>query len=217
MRYLPLLVLLALPFAAHPASADCQVVSVDQYPDVNYVTACVLEHGSYGDPTQTFTYDYVLHVSQALEADPAFAYAHAYADQGAWSYDDGTTQQSRQWTDLGAGAFEGASGLVGTGAQADLHQRDQTVPEDEGSCSSIVGPSTCAGASGWLTVQDVASVGVGAYDQQSGTGDACQESGEVDVDAAVVFVPIFTGQHPCVVEFPNLYGSVPFRSLPSLP
>ncbi|GEM_PF-5101489 len=215
VRSLLALVLLALPFAALPAHAECDVVTVEQYPDTNYTTACALDHGSFGDPSQTFTHDYVLHVSHAVEADPAFDYAHADLEQGSWTYDDGTTQQSRQWTDAGAGAFEGVRGVAGTGVQADANQRDQTTPEDEGSaCSSVVGRSTCIGASSWFTVQDVASVGVGAYDTQTGTGSGCQETREVDVDAAVVFVPVGSGPQPCTAELPFLYDEVPFSSLP---
>jgi hypothetical protein len=216
-RSLLALVLLALPFAALPASAACEVVTADQYPDINYTTVCLLDQGSYGDPSQTFDHAYVAHVSHAVEADPAFDYVHANADQGAWSYDDGFSQQQRQWTDVGAGAFEGVRGVAGTGVQADLSQRDQTVPEDEGNaCSSVVGRSTCAGASGWLTVQDVASVGAGAYYRQSGTGADCSESYEVDVDAVVTFVPVTAGPQSCTTELPFLYDAVPFRDLPVL-
>jgi hypothetical protein len=212
------LLLLAAPFAALPARADCQVVTVEQYPDVNYTTACLLEQQTYGDPSQTFSDDYVVHVSHAVEADPVFDDAHADVAQTGWSYDDGTTQQQRQQTDVGAGAFEGATGLVGTGFQADANQRDQTTSEDGGNgCSWAIGHSTCVGASGWLTVQDVASVGVGAYDSQTGSGSGCQETREVDVDAAVVFVPVTTGPSPCAAELPSLYDAVPFRDLPTLP
>ncbi|MEA3199642.1 MAG: hypothetical protein QOE90_1070 [Thermoplasmata archaeon] len=220
VRILAGLALVACSFLAQPAHADCQTATLDAYPDINYVTACALDQNSVGDPSQTTSNAYVLHLAQAFEADPAFAYSHAQAQQSAWQYDDGTTQQDRHQTDLGAGAFEGARGLVGTGFQADVNQRDQTVPEDDGSsgaCSWYVGHSTCAGASGWLTVQDVASVGVGGYWSQTGTGSACTESYEVDVDAAVTFLPITTGPMACAQQAPDLNDGVDFWSLPVLP
>jgi hypothetical protein len=209
---------LALPFAALPASAACEVATLDEYPDINYTTVCLLDQGGFGDGTQTFTHAYLLHVSHAVEADPAFNYAHMRSDQGTWTYDDGDVQQQREYTDVGAGEWAGARGLAGGGFQTDLAQRDQTAPEDgDGACSGIVGRSTCAGASGWFTVQEVASVGAGAYYQQSGSGASCQESYEVDVDAVVTFIPITTGPQACTTEAPWLYETVRFRDLPVLP
>lgn len=211
-------VLLALPFAALPASAHCEVVSPEASPDINYTTVCVLDQGSVGDPYQTFTHEYLVHVSHAVEAGPAFDYAHAEADQGSWTYDDGETHQERRGTDVGAGAFEGVRGVFGTGFQAALDQRDQTAPEDgDGACSGVVGRSTCVGASGWFTVQDVASVGVGVYSQQTGTGAGCQETQQIYVDAAVAFIPVVTEPRPCTAEMSFLYDEVPFRALPVLP
>ena len=87
-----ILALLSLPLAALPAVAACEVATVDQYPDTNYTTVCALEQQSFGDGTQTYNYDYTAHASHAVEADPAFDYAHANAEQGTWTYDDGTTQ-----------------------------------------------------------------------------------------------------------------------------
>ena len=209
------LVLIALPFAALPAGA-CTIATIEPYPDVNYTTVCANEHGETGDGTQTTSTDYVAHVSHAVEADPAFDYAHADAQRGTWVYDDGETQQQRQSSDVGAGAWEGARGLVGTGAQADVAQRDQTVPEDEGSsCASVIGRSTCAGASGWFTVQDVASVGAGVYYQQVGSGADCQEAYEVDLDAALVFVPVTTGPGACATQMPWMYDAM--GQVPGLP
>lgn len=210
--------LIAASLLAVPAGATCQVVTLDGYPDTNYTTVCVLDQGSFGDGTQEFTHAYVLHASHAVEADPVFDDAHVFVDQNEWTYDDGETQQSRQGTNVGAGAFEGARGIVGTGAQADVDQRDQTAPEGEGggACSGIVGRSTCAGASAWLTAQDVASVGAGVYWQQSGTGAECSESVAVYVDAAVIFVPITPSPGACTTELPFLYDAAPFRELPAL-
>lgn len=204
--------------AAAPAGATCQVVTVEQWPDVNYTTVCVLDQGEFGDGTQTFTHAYVLHASHAVEADPFFDYAHAHVDQREWTYDDGETRHERRVTDVSVGAFEGVRGVAGTGAQADLDQREQTAPEDEsGACSGVVGRSTCLGASGWLTAQEVASVGVGVYWQQAGTGADCRESYAAYVDAAVVFVPIEVTPDACLWEAPFLHDEARFRELPALP
>ena len=218
LRSLAALLLLAAPFAALPAGATCQVATVDDYGDVNYVTVCVLEHGGLGGPGDEREHDYLAHVAHAAEADPFFSVLYAHVDQSSWTYDDGETQHDRERTDVSAGAFEGVRGVAGTGFQAALDQRDQTVPEDEaGACSGVVGPSTCLGASGWLTVQDVASVGVGVYYQQAGTGQDCRESYAVYVDAVVTFVPVTPDAQPCAMELPVLYDAVPFRDLPGLP
>lgn len=212
------LVLVALSFLAVPAGASCQVVTSDAWPDVNYTTICVLDQGGFGDGTQTFTHAYVLHASHAVEADPVFDYAHAHVDQRAWTYDDGETRHERRVTDVSVGAFEGVRGVAGTGAQADLDQRDQTAPEDEsGACSGIVGRSTCVGASGWLTAQDVARVGVGVYWQQAGAGADCRESYAAYVDAAVIFVPVEVVPDACLREAPFLYDEARFRDMPALP
>lgn len=214
---LALTILLALPLVSLPASATCEVVSPEQSPDINYTTVCVLDEGSQGDPFQTSDHQYLAHVSHAVELDPFFDYAYAHVDQGSWAYDDGETRQERERTDVSAGAFEGVRGVAGTGFQAALDQRDQTVPEDEsGACSGAVGRSTCLGASGWLTVQDVASVGVGVSYQQSGTGADCRESYAVYVDAVLVFVPVTPDAQPCATELPYLYDAAPFRDLPML-
>jgi hypothetical protein len=212
------LLLLALPLAAVPAAATCQVVSAEDYPDVNYTTLCLLDEGTQGDPGDSRDHDYLAHASHAVEADPFFDVVYAHVDQSSWTHDDGETQHGRERTDVSAGAFEGVRGVAGTGFQAALDQRDQTAPEDEsGGCSGFVGRSTCLGASGWLTVQDVASVGVGAYYQQSGTGADCRESFAVYVDAVVVFVPVTPDPQACTTELPYLYDEAPFRELPSLP
>ena len=210
--------LVVLPFLAITASATCQVLTVGDYPDINYTTVCALDEGSFGDGTQTFWHQYAAHVSHAVEADPAFDYAYAQADRGTWTYDDGTTQQSRQWSHVGSGAWEGARGVAGGGYQANVDQRDQTAPEDgDGACSGIVGRSTCVGASGWFTVQDVASVGVGAYYQQSGSGGSCTESLDAGVDLLVVYEPVPVESGPCTAEMPWVYDSSAWDALPTLP
>ncbi|HUR69046.1 MAG TPA: hypothetical protein VM370_07345 [Candidatus Thermoplasmatota archaeon] len=212
------ILILALPFAALPASASCNVATVNESPDINYTTVCLLDEGNtYDDTTQRADHDYLAHVSHAVEVDPVFDYAHANADRGTWVYDDGEVRHEREWTTIGAGAWEGARGLAGTGAQTELAQREQTAGEDAGgACSSYVGRSSCFGASGWVTVQDVASVGVGTYYTQTGTGDTCQESAEVDVDAVVTFVPVTTAPQDCTTELPWLYDSALF-DLPAQP
>ena len=218
LRALLGLTLLAASFAALPAAATCEVVTNESYPDVNYTTLCVLDHGSQGDPSDQREHDYLAHVSHATEADPFFDYAYARVDQSSWTYDDGETQHERERTDVSAGAFEGVRGVAGTGFQAALDQRDQTAPEDEsGACSGYVGRSTCLGASGWFTVQDVASVGVGVYYQQSGTGQDCREQFAIYVDAVVTFIPITPDSQACTTEAPFLYDEVPFREVTGLP
>lgn len=211
------LALTTLSFLALPASAACEVATLDAYPDINYATVCALDEGSHGDGVQTFSHAYLLHASHALEADPAFESLFVYADQGTWTYDDGETTHERRWTSIGGNTFWGARGLVGTGAHARLDQRDQTAPEDGwGACSGIVGPSTCVGAGGWFTVQEVASVGVGLYYQQSASGDACRQQGELDVSAGIVFVPILTEPGPCPAELPRLHDEAPFGAITAL-
>jgi hypothetical protein len=215
---LALTLLLAIPFLSVPAAATCEVVSPEQSPDINYTTVCLLDEGSQGEPPQESEHWYLAHVSHAVEADPFFDYAYVHADQGSWTYDDGETQHERERTDVSAGAFEGVRGVAGTGFQVALDQRDQTLPEDEaGACSGMVGRSTCLGASGWFTVQDVASVGVGVYYQQGGAGADCRESYAVYVSAAIVFVPVTPDSQPCATELPYLYDETPFRELPTLP
>jgi hypothetical protein len=218
-RSAAVLVLLALPLAALPASAVCQVTSLNNYPDINYTTVCVLDEGSIDDPYQSIGHDYIVHVGHAIEADPAFNYAHAQVAQGHWTYDDpdAGVHQEREWTDVSAGDFVGVSGAAGGGFHFALTQRDQTASEDgDGACSGITGQSTCFGTGGWLTLQGIASVGVGAYHQQSGTGESCQEQSELDVDAIVVFVPLITDPQPCTAELPLLYDIVSFGMLPAL-
>ena len=218
LRSLAIVLLLAAPFAALPAGATCQVATVEDYGDVNYVTVCLLHEGVQGEPGDQREQAYLAHVAHAAEADPAFSVLYAHVDQSSWTYDDGETQHERERTDVSAGAFEGVRGVAGTGFQAALDQRHQTVPEDEsGACSGAVGRSTCVGASGWLTAQDVASVGVGVYYQQAGMGADCREGFAVYVDAAVTFVPVAPGSQPCAAELPSLYDAAPFRERPALP
>lgn len=134
---------------------------------------------------------------------------YAHVDQGTWTYDDGEIFHERESTHVGAGAWEGVRGVVGTGFHANVDQRDQTAPEDAGdACSSFVGQSTCVGAGGWFTVQGIASVGVGVYYQQTGTGDACQDRYELDVDAVVAFIPIVTEPGSCATQMPYLYDEI---------
>ena len=221
MRSLLGVALLALTFASVPAAADeaeCTVVTTEAWPDVNFVTLCIDGSHTYGDGTQEFHNDHLVHLSHAFEADPAFDYAYARADQGTWVYDDGEVRQEREYTHVGAGAFEGVRGLSGGGAHANLRQRDQSAVEDEGdACASHIGRSTCFGAGGWWTVQDVASAGVGVYYDQREADGQCSERAEVDVDAVVVFVPIVTEPGPCSVTLPWLYDEVPFRDVDLLP
>ena len=218
LRSLAALLLLIASFAALPAGATCQVLTVDEYGDVNYATLCLLDRDSQGGPGDERDRDSLVHAGHAAEADPVFDVAYVHVDQHSWAYDDGETQHGRERTDVGAGAFEGVRGVAGTGFQAALDQRDQTVPEDEaGACSGTVGRSTCVGASGWLTVQEVASVGVGVYYQQGGTGQDCRESVAVYADAVVTFIPVTPESRPCAAELPSLYDAAPFRELPSLP
>ncbi|MHB8603865.1 MAG: hypothetical protein ACYDCK_01315 [Thermoplasmatota archaeon] len=219
-------VLLMLPFASLTASAHCEVGTLDVFPGTNYTTVCALDHQTFGDGTQTYTYDRAVHVYHATEADDpvldavqVFDDSHAVVEQGHYTYDDGTVSQDRKWTEISAGAFEGVRGYAGGGFQAGLIQRDQNAiePEGSGSCSSAIGHSTCVGASAWLTVQDVASVGAGAYQDQRGSGPDCSESYEFDVDAAVVFETIPVGPGPCKTAYPDFYEGYPIRDLPELP
>ena len=208
------LLILAIPFALPAASADCAVVSPSVSPDINYVTLCTLHEGGFGDGTQEFTHDYLVHASQAMEVDPAFVYSYVRTDQGTWTYDDGEVQHERFYTHLGSGLFLGVRGLAGGGYHANLVQRDQTAPEDaEGACSGIVGPSTCLGAGGWFTVQDVGGVGVGFYHTQQGVAEDCRESNDVGVSAGIVYVPVSTGERDCVAEYPEFRYLVPFDAL----
>lgn len=212
------ILVLAMPFVALPASADCQVVSPAGYPDINYTTVCAGENFVYGDGTQEFDNDYVAHMSHAAEADPYFEYADLRVDQGQWTYDDGETSHERTWTHIGSNSFDGVRGVAGTGYHANLNQRDQTAGEDAGdACSSFIGRSTCVGAGSWFTLQGYASVGIGIYYQQTGSGEDCQERAEVDVDAVVVFVPVVREPAPCTMEAPFLYEELPFRELPIMP
>lgn len=213
-RLVVALVCLAIVSVLPVASAECTVVSPDVSPDINYVTVCTLAEGSYGDGTQEFTYDYLAHVSQATEVDPAFVYSYVRSDQGTWTYDDGEVRHERLYTHLGSGAFLGVRGLAGGGYHANLHQRDQTAVEDgEGACSGIVGPSSCLGAGAWFTVQDVGGVGVGVYHTQRGIAEDCRESDQVGVTAGIVYVPVDSGERACAAEFPELYYLVPFDDL----
>lgn len=213
------LVLLALPFAAVPASAACEVTTLGQYPDINYTTICVLDEGTtFDDTTQRAEHDYLLHMSHAVEADPAFDYAYAGVERGTWTYDDGEVRHEREWVHVGSGAWEGVRGIAGGGYHANVDQRDQTAVEDgSGACSGVTGRSTCVGAGGWFTVQDVASVGVGFYSMQTGTAESCQDSYELDVDALIIFVPITTGPMSCAAQMPWLYDSEVWDAFAPLP
>lgn len=218
MRALVVLALVSVSFAVPFASADCTVVSPSFWPDVNYTTVCALHEGSYGDGTQTFEQQYVAHVSHAVEADPVFDYAYLRVDQGSWTYDDGEVFHEREVTHVGVGAFEGVRGVAGGGVHANLVQRAQTAGEDEGdACSSFVGESTCLGAGGWLTLQDVGGVGAGVYYQQTGTGGSCEEKADVYVTAGIVFVPVVNDPQPCAMQMPSFYDEVPFGDLPLMP
>lgn len=213
-RSLVALILVAIPFVLPVASAECTVVSPGLTGDIDYVTTCVLTEGSYGDGTQTYDYDYLAHVSQAEEVDPAFVYSYVRTDQTTWTYDDGEIQQERFTTHIGSGMFAGVRGLAGGGYHANLIQRDQTSSEDgDGACSGIVGPSTCVGAGAWFTVQDVGGVGVGVYHTQYGIADECREWNQVGVTAGIVYVPVDTGERACLAEYPELRYLVPFDEL----
>src|SRR5260221_532709 len=70
--------------------------------------------------------------------------------------------------------------------------------------------STYAGASGWVTVQDIASFGAGAYYVNEGSGADCTESYELDLDlGGLVFVPLTTGPGACTTELPWIYDTLP--------
>lgn len=214
--------LVAFSFLAVPALAaepDCTVFTVAELSDVNYTTVCKETTVGWTDGTQTWSEDRFVHVAHAVEADPAFDYAHVWADQGTWVYDDGEVRQEREYTHVSAEAFEGVRGLAGGGFHVNLHQRDQTSVEDgEGACASHIGRSTCFGAGAWWTFQDVASVGGAVYYQQTYDADGnCSERFEVDVDVLVVFVPVPTPDQPCTTEMPWLYDEVPFREIDVLP
>ena len=107
---------LVLPFVAVTASAACQIVSPESWPDINYTTVCVAHEYGFGDGTQEYAYDYVLHARHAAELDPAFTFWEAEVARGTWTYDDGDVQQNREWAQIGSGLFVGARGLVGGGA-----------------------------------------------------------------------------------------------------
>jgi hypothetical protein len=213
------LALAAVPLLAPPAGAMCRTISPDVSPDVDYTTACALDRDSVSDGTQTWTNDYVVHVTHDVRAFSYYNdYVAAQVAKGTYTYDDGTTQQHRSWTDVGAGTFQDAADVAGGGVQADVIQRDQDSIEPEGSdaCSSYVGHSTCAGASAWLSVNGVASLGAGAYFQQEGTGAGCQQAGDVELDLlGLDFEQVPLPQGPCAVEAPDL-GGLPVFGLPPL-
>lgn len=215
LRTILLALALALPALAAPAAAACEIVSPAVWPDTNYVTVCALDSRvDYDDGTQRSTTDSLLHASQASEADPAFVYTHAHADQTEYVYDDGTSRFERRGTTLHSGGFAGARGLAGGGFHGGLHQREQTIPEEgDSACSYIVGESTCASGGAWLTVQDVAGVGVGAYYVQSGSGAECTESSTVYVTAAVTTVGVPGPAGPCSAEAPDLWDEARFGEL----
>lgn len=221
MRSLLGVALLALTFASVPAAADeaeCTIVTTDAWPDINYTTICRGGSQTYGDGTQEFHNDHLLHVSHAAEADPAFDVVYARADQGTWVYDDGEVRQEREYTHVGAGAFEGVRGLTGGGFHANLRQRDQTTVEDEGDgCASHIGRSTCLGVGGWWTVQDVAGVGVGVYWQQLDDDDGCREQAAVYATVLITTVPVIGPEGECSVDTPWLYDETPFRDMQTLP
>lgn len=223
MRALVGLVLVTIPFGALVASAedpDCTVVTASAWPDMNFTTVCKNTNHTYGDGTQESSNDHLAHVSHGVEVDPAFDYAYAHADQGTWTYDDGENpRHEREYTHVGAGAFEGVRGLTGGGFHANVWQRDQTTIEDgEGACSGWIGRSTCVGAGGWWSVQGVTSAGVGVYYQQTyDESGACTEQAEIDLSLLLVFVPIVTQPAPCTTEMPWLYDEVAFRDLPPTP
>lgn len=202
------LLLAALTFGALNASAACEVVTVPVYWDVNYATVCALHEYGFGDGTQEFAYDYVLHARHAAEADPVFTFWEAQVARGTWSYDDGEVSLQREWVQVGSGLFVGARGLVGGGYHLYLDQRDQTAGEDAaGYCSSVIGRSTCFGAGAWLTVQPLTSVGAAAYYHQVGEGPGCTEQYEVDLDVLGTYIPTTTEEKACELQMPWLYDA----------
>lgn len=218
-RSLLALALFALfPVLALSAAASCEVLSVGQYWDINYVTVCALDEGGFGDGTQEFNHDYLLHARHAAEADPVFTFWEANVARGTWTYDDGEVQHQREWVQIGSGLFLGARGLVGGGYHLYLDQRDQTAPEGEGAgyCSSHTGRSTCFGGGAWLTIQPVTSVGGALYYHQVNDTGSCEEQGEVDLDILGVYVPVPTDPAPCSAEMPWLYDQAFWDSLPPL-
>lgn len=220
-RLAPLLGLaLLVPLVASQASAACQVVSPSVSPDINYTTVCVLHEYGFGDGTQAYTYDYVLHARHAAEVDPAFTFWEAEVARGTWSYDDGDVSLQREWAQVGSGLFVGARGLIGGGYHLYLTQRDQNAPEAEGSgyCSSHVGPSTCFGGGAWLALAPVTSVGGALYYHQVNDTGACQEQAEVDLSAGGLYrpIPVPAEEQDCTVPMPWLYDLPHVWGLPPL-
>lgn len=221
---LAVLVLVALPLAAAPTSAaECQVVSTGLTGDVEYATLCVLNERETGnDGTQRTTTESLVHGWHVVEVDPAFHILYVEADHGTYTYDDGEVRHEREFTNVRSGMFDGVRGVTGGGYHVGIQQRDQTLPEDEGSgCASTLGRSTCVNAGAWWTQQVVSvdgtgtSVGAAVYYRQVGEGDDCAEDVEVYASALVTFVPVTPGPGSCREQMPWLADHVDFS--PVLP
>lgn len=211
MRVLAVLaLLLASSLAlALPASALCQVQTIPELGQVNYTTVCVQHQYGNGDPYYPEEHDYFVHMSHAdALAEAGFTdWAGLNVGTDSWQYIDpesGEVMHEGHRTNIGGGYFI-AQSLVGTGAHANLDQREQSASRDDGGlCSARIGASTCFGSGAWFTVRGVASVGAGAYYTQAGTGSECQEHSELYLDLLVVFVPLVQPDQPCTAEAPEV-------------
>lgn len=209
VRAILVLVILVASFAvvAPPASAVCHVATIPELGQMNYTTVCVQHVYGNGDPYFPEEHDYFAHVSHADRvAEAGFTdWAGLNAGTDSWQYidpDTGEAYHQGTRTNIGGGYFV-QQDVFGTGAHANVDQRDQSASRDDGGlCSAVVGRSTCVGAGGWFTVRDVASVGVGAYYTQTGTSTDCREHAELYVDAVLLFVPLITPDQPCTREIP---------------
>jgi hypothetical protein len=215
-------VLLAVSLAvAAPAAALCETAE-----HVGYTTVCALDQGFVGEPGFGTTHNYLVHAAGAMYASAIvgglpvhpFQYYGVNVGQESFEYlDPSGASYTGNSTDASFFFAQGVTGVVGMGAQGGANQLQEqaTSCDDTGSCVQYLRSATTnAGGSAWVSFQDGPSVGLGLYYTQRGSGPACAEHGqaEVDVLGSVEVVPLVDG--PCAYQPPNLYEEAPLPDWP---